>query len=76
VKCYNGIDLSLRLRIPYNLCAFNLYQHNPSVDVSMFLASDTSSDKLFYILVHHWPEESTLLDLGMCTKYSIVSSIG
>jgi hypothetical protein len=26
VKCYNGIDLSVRLRIPYNLCAFNLYQ--------------------------------------------------
>jgi hypothetical protein len=27
VKCYNTIDLSVRLRIPYNLCAFNLYQH-------------------------------------------------
>jgi hypothetical protein len=26
VKCYNGIDLSVCLRIPYNLCAINLYQ--------------------------------------------------
>src|SRR6185312_1579302 len=48
----------------------------PYVDASMFLASSTSSDKFFCILAHHWPEESALPDLGMCTECSVVSSIG
>ena len=48
----------------------------PYVDASMFLASSTSSDKFFCILVHRWPEESALPDLGMCTECSVVSSIG
>jgi hypothetical protein len=48
----------------------------PSIDVFMLLASDTSYDKLFCILIHHWLEESALPDLGMCTEWSIVSSIG
>jgi hypothetical protein len=27
MKCYNEIDLFVCLQIPYNLFAFNLYQH-------------------------------------------------
>jgi hypothetical protein len=48
----------------------------PSIDVSMLLASDASSNKLFCILVHRWSEESAMPDLGVCTECSIVSSIG
>ena len=40
----------------------------PSIDVSMFLASGTLSDKLLCILIHRWPEESALPDLSIYTE--------
>jgi hypothetical protein len=46
-----------------------------SINVSMFLASNASSDKLLCILVYHWPEESTLPNLSMRMECSIMSSI-
>src|SRR6185312_15754340 len=41
----------------------------------MLLASSASLNEVFGVLVHGWPKESTLPDLGLSTVYTIVSTI-
>jgi hypothetical protein len=46
-----------------------------SGDASLKLALLAPLDELLGVLVHCWPEESTLPDFGLCAKYSIVASV-
>ena len=47
------------------------------VDVAVLLTCSTSSDKIFGVLIHGWPEKSALPDLCMCpAECSIMTSIG
>jgi hypothetical protein len=46
-----------------------------SYDVPLKLALLTPSNEFLSVLIHHRPEESTLLDLDLCAEYSVVASI-
>ena len=46
-----------------------------SNDATLQLAFPTPSDEFFGVFIHHWLEESALLDFDLCEEYSIVASV-
>jgi hypothetical protein len=47
----------------------------PSCDVPLILALPAPPNEFFGVVIHGWPVESTLPDLGLCAEHSIMASI-
>jgi len=46
-----------------------------SSDIFVPVTGPTSSDEIFGVFVHGWPEETTLQNFWMSTEYPIITSI-
>jgi hypothetical protein len=42
-------------------------------DATLQLTILTPSNEFFGVFIHHWPEESALLDFGLSVEYSVVA---